>query len=98
MHPLPVISCDGCGVCCSHIGNPPFMGFEVYDLPEDLRDEMLRVSAAREEMALPCLWLDQTTKKCSHYEHRPSVCRDYEMGGPACLLMREATGIDRPLR
>jgi len=37
----------------------------------------------------PCCWLDPVTRRCRWYEHRPQICRDYEMGGESCLVERE---------
>jgi len=42
----------------------------------------------------PCIWLDLETRKCKHYEHRPSICRDMEMGGDACRAWRKDAGMD----
>lgn len=25
----------------------------------------------------PCIWLDQETNKCKHYDWRPEICRSY---------------------
>lgn len=36
-----------------------------------------------------CIWLDPNTRRCRWYEHRPQICRDYEMGGASCLAERE---------
>lgn len=36
----------------------------------------------------PCAWLDPATRKCSHYEYRPAVCRDWEPGREDCLHTR----------
>jgi len=36
-----------------------------------------------------CCWLDPVTRKCRWYEHRPQICRDYEMGGESCLAERQ---------
>ena len=38
----------------------------------------------------PCIWLNLATGKCRHYEHRPSVCRDYEVGNESCRELRLA--------
>ena len=35
-----------------------------------------------------CLWFDPLTRQCQHYEYRPQVCIDYELGGRACLSRR----------
>ena len=40
-----------------------------------------------------CLWFDSATRKCRHYQWRPQVCRDYELGGDACLATREKGGL-----
>jgi Fe-S-cluster containining protein len=49
---------------------------------------------------IPCLWYDETTKHCKHYEHRPECCRDpdvMEPGSPACLATRKAFRIPLPV-
>jgi Fe-S-cluster containining protein len=38
-----------------------------------------------------CLWFDAQARRCRHYEWRPQVCRDYELGGFACLAARRAS-------
>ena len=88
MIPLPVISCDGCGVCCSkNIGTPPFEpGEEPPDLPTEAvalirRDRLWDLSG-------PCSWWDAETKRCRFYEHRPRSCQEYEVGGPDCRKKR----------
>ena len=35
-----------------------------------------------------CAALDDATNLCSIYEHRPWVCREFEMGGPDCINER----------
>ena len=37
----------------------------------------------------PCCWLDMAARKCRFYEHRPQICRDFEMGSVACRTWRE---------
>ncbi len=86
---LPIV-CDGCGACCLEIGTPPFLGFEIYNLPEPLRNEVLTNNTIdREESKLPCYWFDIKTRKCKHYEYRPQLCRDFEVGCISCLKYRE---------
>lgn len=36
----------------------------------------------------PCFWYDPETKGCRHYEHRPTICREFEIGEPACHRWR----------
>jgi Fe-S-cluster containining protein len=37
----------------------------------------------------PCAWLDPDSKRCSHYEFRPAVCRDWPPGADPCLTARK---------
>lgn len=98
----PPLSCEGCGLCCLGIGSPivlyasrPGLGashpFRPAELPPELIEEidehfagLLRGQEPQEQ----CLWFDPQTRRCKHYEYRPQVCRDYELGGRACLTLR----------
>ncbi len=129
---LPGLDCNGCGVCCLHMGYPAFIlpqtprteaeidadpklkklaldprtrkrlleGIPGEDywhkLPEHLRDELnefvsdYRIPAADnpDELDGPCFWLDPETRLCKHHEHRPNVCRDFDIGSKGCLDWR----------
>lgn len=100
--PLPVLDCEGCGVCCEEQGLPPrytspeLLGF----LPEELRAELAwhleeerRVGRTRNERELPCLWYDAATRRCRHYELRPDACREFPVGGEGCLFWRGRRGV-----
>lgn len=65
-------------------------------LPQHLRDEVDEHIAALTEIDLgtPCIWLDLDTRQCRHYEHRPQMCRDFEMGRYHCRRMRVDQGIE----
>jgi Fe-S-cluster containining protein len=39
----------------------------------------------------PCYWL-QPDGTCAHYEHRPDVCREFEVSGDSCLRFRREQG------
>lgn len=88
------IVCDNCGVCCKELGTPPFLGFEVFELPNDLRDEVLEKGFSFEREGKPCYWWDPKGKGCSHYEHRPQLCRDFEAGSDSCLSFRKHHNIE----
>lgn len=88
MTPLPVISCDSCGKCCSMQGTPPMLPDEFDALPTALKWDR-RANADRYDLNLPCLWFDVATKRCRHYDHRPIVCREFETGGEDCLRFRD---------
>lgn len=83
------LRCDDCGACCTTIGTPPFLGFEVYQLPGILQDEVLEKGFNNERDGKPCYWFDNETKKCSQYDNRPQLCQDFEVGGDGCLSYRE---------
>ena len=62
-------------------------------LPDDLRNELESFVQTYEpppdgELDPPCYWLDRETRLCKHHEHRPRVCRNFEIGGPGCLDWR----------
>jgi len=42
-----------------------------------------------------CLWFDEETRKCMHYDLRPDVCREeVVVGDESCLWWREQFGVD----
>jgi len=92
---LPVTNCDGCGVCCTEVSVPPFLD-DIDFVPRELLPEVLAAQASEAERVaqrLPCIWWDQSTRKCIHHEHRPNVCREFEIGGECCLETRQRFGI-----
>lgn len=50
--------------------------------------QWLRLATKVHEDA-PCIWLDLDSRRCRFYEHRPSICRDLELGGEGCRGWRE---------
>lgn len=95
---LPVLSCDNCARCCSQMRTPPFLGLldppgEGYHaLPAELQEEVRRAVYDDRPQDSPCSWLDPVTLKCRHYDLRPAICRDFEMGGDGCLKWRATEG------
>lgn len=100
MKSLPVVSCNDCGACCRHMVFPPFVPFDEadeWDIPKSLKKELrhfIRNIRPTLPESYPCCWLDLTTMKCRHHEYRPSICRDYELGGEDCLITRQEYGIE----
>lgn len=99
---LPPTSCEDCGACCLGIGSPIALyasrphhawphPFRPDNLPRELIEEIdfhFSGLARGQEPQDCCLWFDSTTRRCKHHEFRPEVCRDYELGGRACLRRR----------
>lgn len=47
---------------------------------------------------IPCLWFDESTKRCRHYEHRPEVCRSsVAPGDDVCKATRRRFNILLPV-
>jgi Fe-S-cluster containining protein len=74
-----------------------------FAMPEAIRQELTayyraalteRTIPDRCDSGLPCLLFDEATRRCRVYEHRPEICREYEVGGEACLAARRDRGID----
>lgn len=36
----------------------------------------------------PCCWLDTKSRRCRYYEHRPQICREFEVGSFECREWR----------
>ncbi len=99
---LPIVaSCEGCGACCQHMGYPSYIrATECHaaeaswlNMPADLKMELLRFMASYDEPTTGaldgvCFWYDAANECCKHHEHRPNVCRDFEVGGTDCLAWR----------
>ncbi len=87
-----------------HLGVPPFDEFDGEIDAEDIEWKMLpaelqaEINAAWDRgvswfIGKPCIWFDGQTRKCRHYEYRPSVCERFEPGNPICLEDREGIGL-----
>tara|TARA_R100000664_G_C2678722_1_gene87640 strand:+ start:84 stop:329 length:246 start_codon:yes stop_codon:yes gene_type:complete len=74
-------------------GLPPFAGSEIDRLPEDIQVELAHYNMTNRGNNMPCVWLD-CEMNCSRYEHRPKACKDYEVGGASCRIVRYQYGVD----
>ena len=85
---LPVLSCDHCAWCCKEQIEPPYLPTELDVLPRELRRQ---IDQHRPDLSAKdppgCYWLG-ADGKCLHYDQRPLVCREFEMGGEDCLTLR----------
>ena len=67
-------------------------------MPADLKQELLDYmqhyeSPADGELDGVCVWFDQEKRICKHHEHRPNVCRDFQVGSKDCLDWRKHYGV-----
>lgn len=90
-----------------HMRTPPHDPMELAELPANLRDEIDNWTGTGDKPAsprfdlssvmnggnIPCLWLDLTTGQCKNYEHRPAVCRDFDVGCISCRMLRKEVGL-----
>lgn len=72
------------------------------ELPDELKRELLAYGEhIRAGKPHPrdgvCLWFDEATRGCRHYEMRPSICREFEMGSDACRDWRREYEIEGAL-
>jgi Fe-S-cluster containining protein len=90
-------TCDGCGSCCRRTPIPPFEPGEeaALGVPESLLEPVrARIAAEQHFDFIPCVWFDESTQKCLHYELRPAACRNFAIGGDLCRLSRWDDGLD----
>lgn len=106
-----VDNCNDCGACCTGqaalpihlVGRQDLRTPGVNPLPPDLKAELqaLVIEYLTTEFPpddSPCIWYDAQTKRCRHYDYRPTLCRDeVKPGDAACLRWRLDCGID-PVR
>lgn len=80
------ITCDSCKACCC--------GLEVMLMAEDdVPPELTQVDPWGGQVMARladgwCAALKRETMLCGIYEHRPTICRDYEVGGSECIAER----------
>ena len=68
-------------------------------LPNELKEQLQGYIAnyaapPQGELDGPCVWLDLDSRRCEHHQHRPNVCRDFEVGSKGCLDWREQKSVD----
>lgn len=90
-------NCDNCGACCMGQNLLPLSGngLDETRLPVVLQESLERIIAGplRGHDECPCVWLDRASGLCLHYQYRPSVCRDLEVGDEDCMRIRRKAGV-----
>ena len=97
----PLTTCDGCGACCRHMIVPPFVlsggrnEAQEKGVPQPLLEELMPIWRVR--LQLPesaCIWYDEFTARCRHYELRPDACRAFEINSGPCRESRRKWGLE----
>jgi Fe-S-cluster containining protein len=94
-----VTNCDNCGVCCEGQNLLPLSGnmLDGWPLPPRLKEPLERLLKQELKGSAcgdgTCVWFDPVSARCAHYEYRPSMCREFEVGGEDCLRMREHSSV-----
>lgn len=88
--PLPdtEVSCANCKACCCRLEVMLITDTGVPDHFIEL-DKWGSQTMARLQDGW-CAALDRNTMKCTIYDNRPWVCREFEMGGYECMSERAA--------
>ncbi|MEO6976654.1 MAG: YkgJ family cysteine cluster protein [Gallionella sp.] len=83
----PVVSCSNCAACCCRL-EVMLMGDDE-NVPAEftIQDQWDGWVMRRLDDGW-CAALDRDTMKCTIYEHRPTICRDYQVGESDCLDQR----------
>ena len=91
----PTISCAACEACCCRL-EVMLMGDD--DVPVELTVQdrwggwvMRRLDDGW------CAALDRATMKCTIYQQRPGVCRDYQVGAGDCIVERSRLLVQKPM-
>ena len=79
----------------SHFASSPEDLERFSTLPEPLLDELRQYAKLMQEKKRHpnggmCIWFDENTRRCKHYDLRPKICREcLQPGDDVCLGWRE---------
>jgi uncharacterized protein len=82
------ITCANCQACCCRLEVLLISNTGVPEHYIDTNDWGARVMARLDDGW--CAALDRHSLLCTIYDKRPTVCRDFEMGGYGCIDERKA--------
>lgn len=94
---LPVFICDGCGACCRTYPvivseddalHEPRIAVQGKQIP----GKEVTFTLTPVEGVLDCCFLD-AANRCSIYDTRPKICRDFAAGNSQCQEARVKQGI-----
>ena len=95
-----MLDCRLCGACCSFSKWwPSLKGTAAADL-ERIPEAFIAPDGTRMrcegDRCSALTGMVGVRVACAVYETRPNACRVFKAGGPACRMVREEFGIDRP--
>ena len=86
-----------------HMAVPPYDEDEIAHLKEhhpEVHEDHSRGVTTRvfqfsmtQSDEVPCFFFDTIHRTCRHHDHRPDICRQFEVGGESCLDMRSTVGL-----
>lgn len=76
------VACERCAAVCCRLTVLLMPGDRIDPRLVDIDERGLHRMAKDEDGW--CVALDRNTMGCSIYQQRPSICRDFAMGGPHC--------------
>ncbi|MFT6917082.1 MAG: Fe-S-cluster containining protein [Motiliproteus sp.] len=86
--PDPRVSCSSCEACCCRL---PVMLITDTGVPERYIETDQWGSSMMAQLDDGwCAALDRNNMRCSIYEQRPLICREFAMGEDECLTERAA--------
>lgn len=85
--PAPPVSCSNCPAICCQLKVILIAGDDPPQHFVDLDEDGLEIMGKADDGW--CAALDREAMRCSIYERRPFVCREFAMGGSDCLDERE---------
>jgi uncharacterized protein len=91
----PTISCASCEACCCRL-EVMLMGEDDPPVQLTAQDRWGGWVMRRLEDGW-CIAVDRETMRCTIYERRPTVCRDYETGASECIIERRQLLGRRPV-
>jgi Fe-S-cluster containining protein len=62
-------------------------------LAELVADNRRRKAEGGPFFGTPCIWYDEVTRRCRHYDYRPLACRQFEVGSYDCRDARRRVGM-----
>ena len=77
--------CSNCGQCCGNylpVSKTDIKRIKQYIAKNDIKEQIRRLPVANNVFDFQCPFRDEGNKKCTIYEVRPAICRDFKCDKP----------------